>query len=227
MLDMTAPQQAPDYFQKTRPEMEPFIPARRTRVLEVGCSEGNFIASLSGVQERWGIEPYGPAAAVAEKRLDRLFASTVEAAVDGLPESYFDVVIANDVIEHLPDHVWFLSRIKQHIAPGGMLVGSLPNIRYYQTLFELLLERDWFYRDSGILDRTHLHFFTEKSIRRVLAETGYSVESLTPINKFCDTHPNRRTPAYRLLAHAAIIGSGGYFRDIAALQFAFKARPRS
>ena len=226
MLDAVdaAPQPA-NYFRNTRPEIVPFVPAQRRRVLEVGCGEGAFAGSLEGVEERWGIEPNGPSAAIAAERLDRVFASGVEEAVESLPDGYFDVVVVNDVIEHLPDHDWFLDRVKRHIAPGGVLVGSLPNVRYYHTLCELILERDWCYRDCGILDRTHVHFFTEKSIRRLFAAHGYAVARLDPINRFADTHPNNRTWLYRLLAHAAIVGSAGYFRDIAFLQFAFQARP--
>jgi SAM-dependent methyltransferase len=214
----------PGYFENKRPEMLPFLPARRRRALEIGCGQGNFIASIDGVEERWGIEPVAVAATAAAARLDRVLAISVEDAFPELPEGYFDLVIANDVIEHLRDHEWFLAATRRYLAPGGVLVGSLPNVRYFHNLCELLLERDWCYRNDGILDRTHLHFFTEKSIRRSLRDAGYTIEAMKPINRFGMMQGGARGRFYKALAVAAIAGTAGYCRDIAYLQFGFRAR---
>lgn len=224
-MDTGVKEPPPGYFENKRPEMLPFLPDRRRRALEIGCGQGNFIASVDGIEERWGIEPAAAAAAVAAERLDRVFAIPVEDALPQLPEGYFDLVIANDVIEHLRDHEWFLAAIRRYLAPGGVLVGSLPNVRYFHNLCELLLERDWYYRTYGILDRTHLHFFTEKSIRRALRDVGYTIEAMEPINRFAIMHGGARGRFYKALAMAAIAGTAGYFRDIAYVQFGFRARP--
>ena len=82
-------------------------------------------------------------------------------------------MVCNDVIEHMADHDRFLRQIRGHIAPGGVLIGSVPNMRHYRALFELLVLRDWDYRDSGVLDRTHLRFFTARSLRRSLTRAGF------------------------------------------------------
>lgn len=214
----------PQYFKHMRPEMQEFVPAQRRRVLDIGCSEGRFSASLPGVEERWGIEP-SPAARDARTRLDRVFESTFEEAQPDLPLKYFDVVVCNDVIEHMPDHARFLRDIQHHIAPGGMLVGSVPNVRYYENLFQFLLEKDWHYRDHGILDRTHMAFFTEKSLRHTLERSGFKVVAMRGINSVRWPGGSGRSRLYAAAAHGLSALSFGYFSDVLHLQFGFQAIP--
>lgn len=204
--------------------MLPFVPDRRARVLEVGCSEGRFSGLLPGTQEVWGVEP-SPAADIARARLTRVFRGTFEQAQAELPSGYFDIVICNDVIEHMPDHARFLRNIQRHIAPGGMLVGSIPNVRYYGNMFQFLLEKDWHYRDSGILDRTHVSFFTEKSLRKTLERAGFRITLLRGINRGLHGGTSLRDRLYLYAAHALSLLTLGYFSDILYLQFAFQAVP--
>ncbi len=212
----------PNYFKHHRAEMLPFVPVRRARVLEVGCGEGRFSGSLPGTQEVWGIEP-SPAADIAGGLLTQVFRGTFEQAEAGLPPGYFDVVICNDVIEHMPDHARFLQAIQRCIAPGGMLVGSIPNVRYYENLFQFLLEKDWHYRDFGILDRTHVGFFTEKSLRKTLERAGFRVALLRGINGGAHGGRSWRERLYLCAARMLSMLTLGYFSDILYLQFAFQA----
>lgn len=212
------------YYANQRPEILPFLPVRRRAVLEVGCGLGNFSGNLSGVEETWGIEPHAPAAETASTRLTRVINSTFDLAMASLPKRHFDLVICNDVIEHMPDHIAFLRQIKEFIAPGGCLVGSIPNVRYYQNLFELLFEKDWHYRDCGILDRTHLRFFTEKSLRRAFQANGYRIDRMEGINPMME-RSSRRARLYTGLANILIPLSGGYYDDIRFLQFGFRVTP--
>jgi SAM-dependent methyltransferase len=99
-----------------------------------------------------------------------------------LPDHAFDLVICNDVIEHLADPDQFLEAIKSKMSPGAYLVGSIPNVRHISNLKGLLLHKDWQYEDAGILDRTHLKFFTEKSLRKLFTEHQFEVEMLSGIN---------------------------------------------
>ena len=201
-----------------------FVPARRARVLEIGCGEGQFTAALTGVQEGWGIEP-SPAARIAKGRLTRVLEATFDEAEPQLPPGYFDLVICNDVIEHMPDHASFFSRIARYIAPNGMMIGSIPNVRFYINMFEYLIEKNWRYTDVGILDRTHLAFFTEKSFRQTLERHGFKVLQLTGINSWHRFSNTTRTRTYRLLGYALVAATLGYFADIRYLQFAFQAKP--
>ena len=205
--------------------MHVFLPPNRRRVLDVGCSQGRFGASVPGVQEVWGIEPDAEAAEIAASRLHKVIHGTFESARAGLPRAYFDLVVCNDVIEHMPDHDSFLRDIKDHIAPGGALVGSIPNVRHYRNLVNVAVLRDWEYEAFGILDRTHLRFFTEKSLRRTLEQAGFRIERFEGINGGIAFAWSAWPLFYWLVAHAMIVLSLGKHRDIRHLQFGFRAVP--
>jgi 2-polyprenyl-3-methyl-5-hydroxy-6-metoxy-1,4-benzoquinol methylase len=207
------------------PEVPP-AGAEGWRVLEVGCGEGAFAASLAGATEKWGIEPNATAAGIASERLDRVLTGRFDEVSAQLPERYFDLVICNDVIEHMPDHDRFLRDIQHHIADGGALVGSVPNIRNYKVLFDLLFLGDWRYQDSGIMDRTHLRFFTRHSLRRSLTDAGYHIDMLTGLNG--SLSPGRAKWAWpRFLFGCLWIGiTMGTARDIIPAQFGFRALTR-
>jgi 2-polyprenyl-3-methyl-5-hydroxy-6-metoxy-1,4-benzoquinol methylase len=211
-----------EYYQHTRPEMLRYVPEKRRRVLEVGCSAGGFISSIPGCEETWGIEPT-VAAKEAEARLTRVLHGTFEAVKAQLPAKYFDVIVCNDVIEHMVDHRGFLMEVQNYLAPGGMLMGSLPNVCFYDTLFRAIFENDWKYLDDGILDRTHLAFFTTKSFRRVLEDTGYRVVKLQGTGYDYRFSYDRRGRFYRLLAKALGKLSLGRLSHIRHFQFAFQA----
>jgi SAM-dependent methyltransferase len=214
-----------DYFGHDRREMLPFVPMRRARALEIGCGYGRFIGSLPGVEESWGIEPTG-AAEIAKERLTRVFRGTFDDAEERLPKGYFDLIICNDVIEHMPDVSSFFARITKHIAPDGVIIGSIPNVRFYNNMFEYLFEKDWRYTDEGILDKTHLAFFTQKSLRRTLEEHGLKILRLEGINTDLLFSRSLRTRLYLIAAYFLVVMTFGYFSDIRHLQFAFQATPR-
>ena len=119
------------YYSTIRPDMHRYLPQTFARVLEVGCSAGGFAAQIrqDGV-EVWGVEPFVDAATEASHRLDRVLCGLYDEVAAELPDDFFDLVICNDVIEHMPDHVAFLQAIKQKMQPGAYLVGSLPNLRH-------------------------------------------------------------------------------------------------
>jgi 2-polyprenyl-3-methyl-5-hydroxy-6-metoxy-1,4-benzoquinol methylase len=202
-----------------------FVPQTRARVLEIGCATGSFISSLDNCLEKWGVEPSG-AAMLAELKLTKVLHGQFDDVKDHLPKQYFDVVICNDVIEHMANHWAFFSEIADYIAPGGMLIGSIPNVRYYSNLFRFLFEKDWQYQDSGILDKTHLAFFTEKSLRQTIEGAGFDLITITGINYAQVVENTLRSRVYLLLAKALGKLTLGYFSDILCLQFAFQAVPR-
>ncbi len=211
------------YFTNKRPEMLAFIPNQRNKVLEIGCAQGEFLSALPGVEERWGIEP-SPAALIAQTRLTKVFETTFDGAQPNLPPHYFDVVICNDVIEHMPDHDAFFAKIGAHIAPGGVIVGSIPNVRFYKNMFEFIVEKDWHYTESGILDRTHTRFFTQKSFQKCLSRHGFTLDQFAGLNNAGTPRSGR--PLVYYVASRALIGlTLGYFNDIKYLQFGFRARP--
>lgn len=200
------------------------MPERRTRVLEIGCAEGDFLMALPGVKEAWGVEP-SPSAKVATGRLHRVFESTFDEAEPHLPLNYFEVVVCNDVIEHMPDHDKFFERIAKHIAPGGVIIGSIPNVRFYNNMFQMVLEKDWHYTESGILDRTHTRFFTEKSLKACMQRHKFTLRKFQGLKTNIHMTNTRRAKIYHLMSKVLIAVTFGYFSDIQYLQFAFQASP--
>ncbi|MGM9479998.1 class I SAM-dependent methyltransferase [Roseateles sp. NT4] len=174
------------YYTQSRSEVLPFVPTDCWRVLEIGCSEGRFMAGLKAERAgiyAVGIEPFPDAAGLAAGIFDRLVQAPVEAALDELEgEEPFDCVVANDVLEHLVDPWNVLQRIRRHLAPNGCVVASLPNIRHWPTLNALFLGGRWDYTESGVLDRTHLRFFTEKSLPELFERAGLRVTTCAGIN---------------------------------------------
>lgn len=170
------------YSPNLRSEVAFFLPDGYSRVLEIGCSYGTFRKNLSAPHEYWGVEPNEGVAATASQNLDRVLVGFYDEVKHQLPDHAFDLVICNDVIEHLADPDQFLEAIKSKMSPGAYLVGSIPNVRHISNLKGLLLHKDWQYEDAGILDRTHLKFFTEKSLRKLFIEHQFEVEMLSGIN---------------------------------------------
>lgn len=206
-----------EYYANARPEIVPFLPEIYTRVLEIGCGEGRFRLNMKRDCEYFGVEFCAHAAAAAETLLDRVFVGSYDAVARDIPDSYFDLVICNDVIEHMPDHHQFLARIKEKMRPGAFLVGSIPNVRYLPNLFSILFDKEWRYTDSGLLDRTHQRFFTMLSLQRTLLEMGYTVESLKGVNPL--GLGERSFRKFVKLAAISLIGL-----DSRYLQIGFRAR---
>jgi 2-polyprenyl-3-methyl-5-hydroxy-6-metoxy-1,4-benzoquinol methylase len=211
------------YYRNRRPEIAELIgpELKGARILEIGCGAGYFRESINFECEYWGVEPVPEVAKEAERRLFRVLAGNFNQVYDELPDEYFDCVVCNDVIEHMDNENYFLQLIKKKIKPGAFLVGSIPNVRHISNLKGLLIDRDWQYADGGILDRTHLRFFTQKSLVRTFDANGYEIFSLQGINS---ASLNWRNPValvkqmlMRLLT--AVLGS-----DSRYLQFSFKVR---
>jgi len=198
-----------------RPEMAQFLPNEYSKVLEIGCNTGNFVQYMSKPCEYWGIEPFEEAANVAKSKMDRVLIGFYDKVANEILDNYFDLIIANDVIEHLEQPWDFLQSIKKKMTINASIVLSIPNVRYYDNLRKILFHKDWKYEDFGILDITHLRFFTEKSIIRLLNENGFEIEEMKGINPI--KVRKRHLPIYWLAKF--IFGT-----DIEFLQFGVRAK---
>jgi 2-polyprenyl-3-methyl-5-hydroxy-6-metoxy-1,4-benzoquinol methylase len=148
-------------------------------VLDVGCGEATLAASLraDGADYVAGIELHGPAAATARSRLDLLVeGSVVDVELPFEPDS-FDYLIFADVLEHLPDPDAALRRCLPLLKPGGRVIISVPNWRFYTVLLRLIVDR-WSYTDAGVRDRTHLRVFTRHSLLAFVRRNGLELEQL-------------------------------------------------
>ncbi|HEY8063944.1 MAG TPA: class I SAM-dependent methyltransferase [Methylosinus sp.] len=213
------------YFFQRRGEIIALIPERRRRILEIGCGAGIFAASIEGAEEIWGIEPTAHAAEQAAGRLFKVICAPFDIAKSKLSEQYFDIIICNDVIEHMHDHDLFFEEIKKFISPGGVLIGSIPNVRYYNNLYNILFHKEWSYADSGILDKSHLRFFTEISLLKCLSAHQFDIERFYGINSVIHVTKSIRENFVSAIVSLLIIISFGFNNDIQYLQFAFRVRP--
>lgn len=174
-----------DYYSNTRPELLEFISGEVTCALDVGCGAGNFGAMLKAVYkcEVWGIEPEERSAAAAGKKLDKLLNIQFNKEALEKIDKKFDYIFFNDVLEHLAQPDEALRLATELLAEGGKIIASIPNIRFYPAMLQLIRYRDFKYLDAGVMDKTHLRFFTEKSMVRLFAENGLTVEKIRGINK--------------------------------------------
>jgi len=172
------------YYGSSRPEIVALLPAKVERLLDVGCAEGGFgaavLAARPGAQV-WGVEPIDAPAQAARGRLTQVLHGRFEEGIE-LPDGFFDVLTFNDSLEHMPDEHAALRLAHRKLSANGSVICSVPNVRYIEHLQELLVDADWRYRDYGILDRTHLRFFTRRSICRTLEECGFKVNAVHGIN---------------------------------------------
>jgi 2-polyprenyl-3-methyl-5-hydroxy-6-metoxy-1,4-benzoquinol methylase len=173
------------YFSNQRYEVSQFLPSSMLgmKVLEIGCGDGSFIENITVDCEYWGVEPDNHSAKLASIKLSKVLNGKFEDVYDLIPDDYFDCLICSDVIEHMINENYFILMVQKKLKNNSVIVGSIPNVRHISNLLKLLLFRDWKYEDSGILDKTHLRFFTFKSINRFLEKNQYDIELIAGINK--------------------------------------------
>ena len=146
-------------------------------VLDIGTADGSVARRLVERNCRVvGIEIDPDAATAAEQYCERVLIEDVEtldlaAAMDGLK---FDYVLMLDVLEHLRDPLAVLTAAADQLKPGGRAVLSVPNVTHAALRLQLLAGR-FEYTETGLLDRTHLHFFDRPALERLVAQSGLTV----------------------------------------------------
>lgn len=207
------------YFGFMRSEMLKYIPNEANKILEVGCGEGVFCNALkkSG-REIWGIELDRNSASKAEKVIDKVLVGSIDDLISSLPEKYFDCIIFNDVFEHLYMPWETLSKLKNILSKNGVIVSSIPNFRYVNNLLiNILWNKDFKYcPEGGIMDDTHIRFFTSRSIIRMYEEQGFEII----------THEGIK-PCKGKLERLAIVLSFGFLNDAKYKQYATVAKIRT
>lgn len=173
------------YYTHQRSELLPFIPEGVNTALDIGCGDGSFGALLKQKHDCivWGIEPDTASAIKAEKVLDKAVNAVLSDSLSELTGIKFDVIFFNDVLEHLADPSEALILCKDLLNDGGHIIASIPNIRWYPVILSLLRYKDFKYLESGVMDKTHLRFFTKKSMIRLFENSGYRIRCIKGINK--------------------------------------------
>lgn len=174
----------PEYEDNDRPALREHVPDSVGTLLDVGCNYGGFGHALKRTRaiEVWGVEPDVKCAKVAATRLDHVIDGHFGAS-NPLPDGYFDLITFNDSLEHMVDPRAALELARAKLRPGGRVHCCVPNMRHIENLEHLVLTGDWRYEEHGVRDRTHLRFFTEKSLRRLFEDAGYRVIEMTGINE--------------------------------------------
>jgi 2-polyprenyl-3-methyl-5-hydroxy-6-metoxy-1,4-benzoquinol methylase len=153
------------------------------RVLELGCATGEVGKQLKvqlGATYYAGIDNHEVAVDEARAKLDRVYLADIERTSPselGLVEGEFDLLVALDVLEHLRDPWDVLAALTRLLKPSGRAVLSVPNVQNLGILLGLAQGR-WSYESSGILDATHLRFFTLESVHELVAGAGLVVTHL-------------------------------------------------
>ena len=152
------------------------LPPGPLKVLDVGAASGHVSNAIRESRPAHvsvtAVEPANPAPAnwpQDDPWLD---------SVDAVSDSGFDLALALDVLEHVADPSSLLAQIQERCRPGATLLLSVPNVAHWSVRAQIAVGR-FEYADRGILDRTHLRFFTRRSFRRLVEESGLSIGSLT------------------------------------------------
>jgi len=215
-----APDQPGDYFSHARTDIEPLLPPTLGRILEIGCGRGATLAWLKATRPcelLVGIELFAEAAGEARSHADHIECGDAEAILERVgARGPYDLVLCLDVLEHLVDPWQFVARVEKLLAPGGSLVISVPNVRHYRVSLPLLLLGRWRYESAGVLDRTHLRFFTREGARQLLDSPALQAARCRA------SRPPRGSGSW-----LANLMSAGLLSDLFAVQYMLAAQKRA
>jgi 2-polyprenyl-3-methyl-5-hydroxy-6-metoxy-1,4-benzoquinol methylase len=170
------------YHGLVRTDIIPLVPKAGGTLLDVGGGIGATAARLKalGHADRVGVVDLVPPADGADR--DFSYNGNLEdpALLDRIAaeQGPFTTILCLDVLEHLVDPWQIVARLHAALAPGGVIVASVPNVRHYSALLPLLLRGRWTLTDAGILDRTHLRFFVRESAIALMTSSGLVLEEV-------------------------------------------------
>jgi len=206
---------ASSYYENERRDVAELVPPDAKRILDVGCGRGmlgRVLKEQAPDRHVTGIEVEPEIARDAGRVLDRVITGDIQTLDSAFLAATYDCVICADILEHLLDPALALRRLRGCIAPSGLLVCSIPNIRHYTAIIRLV-RQGWSYDDFGLFDRTHLRFFSRGSMIQLLTDAGFLVVSAAP-----------RIVASRKV-RALNTAAAGAFEEYLALQYLLTARP--
>lgn len=167
-----------EYYHTKREDLIKVIPDGISRILDIGCGTGLTGRAIKDLHknsiEVTGIEIEPDIAEKAKTNLDKVLVGNVESVTIPFPQGYFDCMIYGDVLEHLIDPWGLLARLNPFLKHNGYVIASIPNVAHYRIL-KMLGRKEWTYQDRGIMDKTHLRFFTIKSIEDMFGKASLNI----------------------------------------------------
>jgi 2-polyprenyl-3-methyl-5-hydroxy-6-metoxy-1,4-benzoquinol methylase len=182
-----------NYYHGIRWDIINFVSKGNNRILDIGCGDGNTGKALKDqgkAAEVVGIEKVSEIAQIAETKIDKVICANVETVELPFNEGYFDYIIMGDVLEHLYDPWTLVNNMGPYLKRGGYILASVPNIRNWSIIKGLVLKGEWNYSSEGLLDDTHLRFFTKKSILKLFSSKDFLVHRIIPRFGFQSTYKN-------------------------------------
>jgi 2-polyprenyl-3-methyl-5-hydroxy-6-metoxy-1,4-benzoquinol methylase len=177
-------QKAEGYFEGGRRDIVERLAANPGQaILELGCGTGGTARAIRAANKAGryvGIELMADAARQAQGAVDEIIVGNVETLDLQAFAGQFDVLIVSEVLEHLVDPWTTVRRLVSCLKPDGVVYASSPNVAHWHVLRGLLRGR-FDYRDDGVMDRTHLRWFTPATYRAMFEAAGVQVTSVGPV----------------------------------------------
>jgi len=198
------------YHSNTRTDIAQLVP-QADRLLDVGGGTGATARYLRDIGRARAVGVMDAVVGAHAEGLDYWSDANLDdpVAVEAFlaANGPFDAILLLDVLEHLVDPWALVELFARHVRPGGVLVASIPNIRYHTVVTDLVLRGRWNYTDAGILDRTHLRFFVRETAIELMNRPGLSITQVMP------------SPIYTRWKQIANALSFGLLRSFFALQY--------
>lgn len=209
------------------PHLLSLMPAGCARVLEVGCSSGALAAAYKAQNSNSlyiGVEIDPTSAELARQKCDRVVTGNFETLSDAEFDDLLpaDCVVFGDTIEHFRDPWDVLNRVASRMRPDDVICACIPNAQHWSMQANLATGR-FHYADSGLLDRTHLRFFTWITIQHLFASAGFQITTARTRN-VDNTVGERFLPAIRAMAEAAGVDADDAVRFSLPYQFVVSAK---
>jgi SAM-dependent methyltransferase len=170
-----------DYFDNVRRDILSLLPRKINRLLEVGCGSGNTLSYIkNNYRCDWacGVEFVHEAAEIARSKVDLVIEGDIENLDLPIEPATLDVILCLDVLEHLTDPWEVISKLRKFLRYNGVIIASVPNVRHIRVVFPLIFQGKWEYSNTGLLDKTHLRFFTRDTAIKLMESSGLKVDMI-------------------------------------------------
>lgn len=160
---------------------------KELNVLEIGCDCGATLLAIQALYPNstlYGIE-INPISAEIASHIASVKTANIEESVDLWNDIKFDYILFGDVLEHLRNPSKVIHNCRHILKKKGKIISSIPNLMHFTVLHELI-NGNFHYTDTGLLDKTHIHFFTYNEIVKMYEENDFNVintvaSNLTPL----------------------------------------------